>query len=95
MTNISVKVLLFATLRKKYGVKELVVNCDGTIEGLIKSASKILGESFIDDIYDKERGKVRDDLIFTINGRNIKDLKGDVELRDQDVIAIFPPLAGG
>ncbi|MEM1587303.1 MAG: MoaD/ThiS family protein [Candidatus Bathyarchaeia archaeon] len=95
MPAVSVKVLLFATLRKKYGVKELVVSCDGTIDGLIKSASKVLGEGFFDDVYDKERGRVRDDIIFTINGRNIKDLRGKIELKDQDVVAIFPPLAGG
>jgi molybdopterin converting factor small subunit len=30
-----------------------------------------------------------------VNGRNIKDLKGEIILKDNDVIAIFPPLAGG
>ncbi|MEM2341655.1 MAG: MoaD/ThiS family protein [Candidatus Bathyarchaeia archaeon] len=95
MPEVSVKVLLFATLRKKYGTKELVVNCDGTLRSLIENVSKILGEDFFNDVYDKEHGKVRDDLIFTINGRNIKDLKGDVSLKDQDIISIFPPLAGG
>ncbi|MEM2939558.1 MAG: MoaD/ThiS family protein [Candidatus Bathyarchaeia archaeon] len=91
----SVKIKLFATLRKKYGVKEVYVECDGTIKDLIENASKILGEEFFNDIYDKERNKVRDDRIFTVNGRNIKDFKGNIEIKDDDVIAIFPPLAGG
>lgn len=95
MLNVSVKVLLFATLRKKYGTKELIVNCDGTVRSLIESISKILGEDFFNDVYDKERGKIRDDIIFAINGRNIKDLKGDIKLKDQDIVSIFPPLAGG
>lgn len=95
MSNISVKVLLFATLRKKYGIKELTVNCDGTISSLVENIAKILGEDFLNEVYDKERGKIRDDLIFAINGRNIKDLKGDINLKDQDTVAIFPPLAGG
>ena len=95
MSNVSVKILLFATFRKKYGSREVTVECDGTIKGLIEGASKILGEEFLSDVYDRDRGKVRDDLIFTINGRNIKDLKGDIMLKDQDVVAIFPPLAGG
>jgi molybdopterin synthase sulfur carrier subunit len=91
----SVKIRLFATLRKKYGVKEVTVECDGTLKGLIESASKILGEEFFNDIYDKEHDKVREDRIFTINGRNIKDFKGNIEIKNDDVIAIFPPLAGG
>ena len=95
MTGVSVKVMLFASFRRKYGVKEVALECDGTIRGLIESASKALGESFIDDVYDRQNDKVRDDLIFAVNGRNIKDLKGDVRLNDQDVVAIFPPLAGG
>ncbi|MEM1514964.1 MAG: MoaD/ThiS family protein [Thermoproteota archaeon] len=95
MPPVSVKILLFATFRNKYCTKELVVNCDGSIKNLIESASKVLGEDFFDDIYDKEREKIRDDIIFMVNDRNIKDLKGDIELKDYDVIAIFPPLAGG
>lgn len=95
MPNVSVKVLLFATFRKKYRSKELIIECDGTVKGLVESASKILGGEFYSDVYNSECGMVRDDLIFTVNGRNIKDLKGDIELKDGDVVAIFPPLAGG
>lgn len=95
MAEVSVKILLFATFRKKYGVKELTVNCDGTVKGLVESASKILGEDFLSDVFDEKRGKVRDDLIFAVNGRNIKDLGSDIKLKDQDVVSIFPPLAGG
>ncbi|MBS7639771.1 MAG: MoaD family protein [Candidatus Bathyarchaeia archaeon] len=95
MPNVSVKVLLFATFRKKYGSKELIIECDGTIKGLINSVSNVLGREFYDDVYDEKRGMVRDDLIFAINGRNIKDLKGNIGLKDGDVVAIFPPLAGG
>jgi len=91
----SVRVVLFATLRKKYGVKEVVVRCDGTLKSLVENISKTLGDSFFTEIYDKNRGKVRDNLILMINGRNIKDLKGEVTLRNNDVIAVFPPLAGG
>ncbi|MEM3550218.1 MAG: MoaD/ThiS family protein [Candidatus Bathyarchaeia archaeon] len=95
MAGVSVKIMLFATLRKKYGVKDLNVECDGTLFDLIEKASKILGEPFFNDVYDKNQGKVRDNLIFMVNGRNIKDLGGKMKLEDKDVIAIFPPIAGG
>ncbi|MEM2249568.1 MAG: MoaD/ThiS family protein [Candidatus Bathyarchaeia archaeon] len=91
----SVKILLFATLRSKYKIRELAVACDGTLLSMIENASKILGPEFIDDVYDRNRGKIRDDMIIMVNGRNIKDLKGEITLKDNDVIAIFPPLAGG
>jgi molybdopterin synthase sulfur carrier subunit len=87
--------MLFATLRSKYKTRELVVNCDGTLSNMIENASKILGPEFVDDVYDKKRGKVREDMIIMVNGRNIKDLEGEITLKDNDVIAIFPPLAGG
>jgi len=92
---VSVKIMLFATLRSKYKTRELTVACDGTLLNMIENASKILGPEFVDDVYDKKRGKIRDDMIFMVNGRNIKDLEGEITLKDNDVIAIFPPLAGG
>lgn len=91
----SVKIMLFATLRSKYKTRELTVKCDGTLLNLVENASKILGPEFIADVYDSKKGKVRDDMIIMVNGRNIKDLKAEVTLKDNDVIAIFPPLAGG
>ena len=94
MADATVKVRLFATLRKKYGVKELTVKCDGTLRGAIENASKIIGEGFLREIYDENRGKVKGNMIIMINGRNIRDLK-EIKIKDGDVIAIFPPLAGG
>lgn len=87
--------MLFATFRRKYGVKDLNVECEGTIFDLIKNASKILGEPFFEEVYDKSKGKVKENIILMINGRNIKDLDDEIRINDKDVIAIFPPIAGG
>jgi len=88
MVLVSAKILLFETLRKKYGAKSLTVKCDRSMRNLIENASKILGSSFLDDVFDKGRNEIRGDIIFMINGGNIKDLKG---MRSR----YFPPLAGG
>ena len=76
MVKVLAKTLLFATLRKKYGAKGLTVRCVGSVRNLIEIASKILGSSFLDDIFDKGCDEIMEDIIFVINGRNIKDLKG-------------------
>jgi len=36
----------FSTLRRKYRVKELIVECDGTLRVVIESVSKVLGKVF-------------------------------------------------
>lgn len=92
MENVRVRILLFAPLRDKYGVGELEVKCDGTVRNLIENAAKILDKDFLARIYDVGRNKVREDLIFTINGRNIKR---EIEIKEGDRVAIFPPIAGG
>lgn len=95
MTEVTAKIVLFATLRHKYKTRELIVKSDGTLMNLIGNASKILGSNFINEVFDVENGKVRSDIIVMINGRNIKDLKEEIRIKDNDVIAIFPPIAGG
>lgn len=92
---ITVEIILFATLRDKYGRRRLVVECDGTVHNLIDNAARKLGRSFLASVYDIGKNKVREDIIFAINGRNIKDIKGKIDLKNSDVIAIFPPVAGG
>ena len=95
MGEVAAKVVLFATLRKKFGVRELEVKCDGTVRNLIEKASMKLGKDFFEMIYDIDGDSVKDEFLFTINGRNIKDIKKEARIKDGDVIAIFPRVAGG
>ncbi len=85
-----VRIELFATLREKFG-RGVEVECE-CLEDCFKKAARVLGEDFLKEVLD-ENGRVRDDRIITINGRNIKDEMK--ELEDGDVIAVFPPIAGG
>ncbi len=85
-----VRIELFATLREKFG-KSVEVECD-SLEDCFRKAAKVLGDEFLREVLDEEGG-IRDDRIITINGRNIKDEMK--ELKNGDVIAVFPPIAGG
>ena len=84
-----VKVQLFATLRR-FG-KEFEVE-GNSLEDALKNLADKLGEDFYKEIFD-EKGRIRDDRIITVDGRNIKDERP--KLKDGSVIAIFPPIAGG
>lgn len=93
--SVAVTLKVFATLRKKYGFREMEVRCDGTLRGLVEEAAKAVGNpELVYEVFDKD-GKPRDDRIIMINGRNLKDLRGRVELKTGDVVAVFPPIAGG
>ena len=87
---------LFATLREKYRTKKVDVEFEGDLHDFFKAASKVLGDSFLEDVYsDPERKEFRKDRLITINGRNLKDMKKEPKLKEGDLIAVFPPIAGG
>ncbi len=91
----SVKIKVFATLKDRFGFEEMEVR-EGEFREIMKEVAKIVGNEWLDVVFDKN-WNVRDDVVILINGRNIRDFK-DVEiqkLKDGDVIAIFPPIAGG
>jgi len=86
-----VKIQLFATLREKYGKKEVIVDAINLRDAFYR-ASEILGDEFLGEVFKND--VFRDDRIITVNGRNIKDT-GEIKIKEGDVIAVFPPIAGG
>ena len=90
-----VKLRLFATLRRRYGVKEIEVDCDGTLEDLVEKVSEKLGKDLRSEVL-KEDGSVRDDRIILVNGKHAWSLgEEERKLKEGDVVSVFPPLAGG
>lgn len=87
-----VVVELFATLRERYG-KRAEVDAN-SFEDAIKKAGEVFGEGFYHEVFEPD-GKIRDDRIILVNGRNIKDIGKIPELKKDDKISIFPPIAGG
>ena len=100
--TITIDVRIFATLREVIGVKKFFMTLDkGTtireFLELIKEKFET-GNAFIEAILDpNDPNRIKDYVKFMINGRilfhdDIFDSKLD---NDGDVLAIFPPVAGG
>ena len=82
-------VRLYANLRKITGTKELSVpgeNLSAVLNELVKGCPTLDGVIL-------EEGRIRPYFIITINGINTTDL--DISLTEDDLVAIFPPIAGG
>jgi len=82
-------VKLYANLRTIAGTKELSI--------IGASLGEILNElekevPALDGVI-LEKGQIRRHFVITINGHNAEEL--DVTVTEQDIIAIFPPIAGG
>ncbi|MBS7287401.1 MAG: MoaD family protein [Candidatus Freyarchaeota archaeon] len=91
---VKVKVKFFASLRDKYKVREVEVDCDGGLESLMHSLdSKVKGVRR--DLFDDEKRTVKDNVLFLLNGVNVKTMKEPIRFKDGDIVSIFPPIAGG
>jgi len=90
-----IAIKFFASFRDIVGRKEMDVEYRHgmTLGELLRdlcSASESLEKACFED------GQLRDYVKFLVNGHNIAFLNGlETVLKDRDVIAVFPPVAGG
>lgn len=92
-----VEVKFFTSLREITGKKvdQIQLQEAITLKELIKMLSEKYGKEFKEYIYDKN-GETQEFLSFLIKGKNINTMHGfETKLKDQDVIAILPPVGGG
>ena len=82
-------VKLYANLRKLAGTKEVSVT-GATVRAVLSELVK--QNPPLDGIFLKDDG-LRPHIVITLNGQTMVDL--NVEINEQDIIAIFPPSAGG
>ena len=70
---------------------------DSTIRDVLGELSKIYGQRLKDEIFDPLTNDVRAENQILLNGRHSRYLpKGlDTALKDGDVLALFPRVAGG
>ena len=92
-----VEVRLFADLREVAKRKVLTVNLPsgGKVLDVARKLGERLGPDFRSRMFN-ERGQLSGSLRILVNGQNIASLRGaGTELKEGDVVAIFPPVAGG
>ncbi|NIS59216.1 MAG: MoaD family protein [Proteobacteria bacterium] len=90
-----VVVKLFTTLRELTGEKQIEVRGDAVAEIVEKVVEKY-GSKFRDTLLDKETGRIKPFYNILVNGIRLSLREGlDTEVKDGDVIAIFPPVGGG
>ena len=82
-------VKLYANLRKLAGTKELSIA--GVTVGAVVNRLAQQHPSVGDVIF--ENGELRRHIVVTLNGHNIIDLQ--TPATEEDIVAIFPPIAGG
>jgi molybdopterin synthase sulfur carrier subunit len=92
-----VTVKFFTTLREIVGEpqKQIELSEAVTVDELLRQLGERYGEKFTRYIYD-EKGMVRGHLHFLINGKSITTQQGlKTKLKENDILAILPPVGGG
>ena len=90
-----VTVKTFADFRELLGTESVVsVPAGATVRGLLHILGK-RNAAFLPKVLEND-GRLRPYINILDNGRNVQSLDDlDTRLAEDDVIAIFPPLAGG
>jgi molybdopterin synthase sulfur carrier subunit len=92
-----VEIKFFTSLREITGKKvdQLQLQSSITVDELIIMLSEKYGKKFREYIYNR-KGEPQEYLSFLVNGTNINKIKGfNTKLKNEDIIAILPPVGGG
>jgi len=87
----------FTTLREITGRKEehIEFSKTATVNSLLKQLSRKYGKEFDDYMFD-ELGEVRGHLQILVNGQSVTTMHGlKTRLKEDDQVAILPPVGGG
>lgn len=95
---VNVRVRLYAGLREFAGASEVEVNIQGKKVGLLsllRRLCEMFGKPFSNNFFD-EKGEYKGFFVITVNGVDMRRLKGlETQISSGDSIGIIPPAAGG
>ena len=92
----AVLVKFFANFRDATGKEQEEVKGFLDIASLLGELTNRYGEKLERLLYSKNTRELREDVAIVINGKSVHTLGGlNTALKDGDVVAIFPPVAGG
>jgi molybdopterin synthase sulfur carrier subunit len=92
-----VTVKFFTTLREIVGKpqEQIELSETVTVSELLQQLGKRYGKDFVRYVYN-EKGVVKGHLHFLINGKSITTQQGlKTKLKENDILAILPPVGGG
>ena len=94
----AIKVKIFGTLRLKSGIKEVELSSGGSTKRLGQILEELGQQRGLEDL--KRLGSLNLSrgipFIIMVDGKNCMQLRGlDTLIQDGQVVAIFPPSAGG
>lgn len=88
-----VTVQVYTIMREKLGTGKVDVSAD-TAAAALREMEKTYGPVFRDLLY--SGNSIKSHYMLLVNGRSVDRNRLDgIELRDGDVLHIFPPIAGG
>jgi len=90
-----VLVKFFATVREITGVKSIELEADN-IRELLDLLVQTYGTKFKETALNKDTGELKQFFSCMVNGKRIELLDGYATiLKDNDSVALFPPVGGG
>jgi molybdopterin synthase sulfur carrier subunit len=95
-----VKVRFFTNLREIVNKREETLTFAGgekvTVDLVLKTLAQKYGKPFTEYVYNGKTEQPKNFLQFLVNGTSTSTLNGlETELKDEDVLAILPPVGGG
>ncbi|MEM3061658.1 MAG: MoaD family protein [Candidatus Bathyarchaeia archaeon] len=94
---VKVKIRTIGPFAELLGFKEKEIEVQGnTVKDLMDGLKLLYGKELMERIIDESKGEVKPFIKVLVNGIGIDALSMlNTELKDGDVVAIFPPVGGG